>query len=149
MKVTLILQGQPDYNSVQISCPHWRTNLQCDAGHLSTGQCLDQNCAVELIVLKVRHVCKGKHILSLCGGGICSVILAQLEPFRNYKGFGITFLKILDAIYSFAKMRIFLIPLRIGKFQFSFFHEKQHIFGGEMRKFLLQKILEISYENCT
>ena len=29
---------------------------------------------------------------------ICSVILGDLESFRNYKGFGIIFPKILDAI---------------------------------------------------
>ena len=29
---------------------------------------------------------------------ICSVILGQLESFRNYKGFSIIFPKILDAI---------------------------------------------------
>ena len=29
---------------------------------------------------------------------ICSVVLGQLESFRNYKGFGIIFPKILDAI---------------------------------------------------
>ena len=30
---------------------------------------------------------------------ICSVILGQLEPFRNNKGFSMIFPKILDAIY--------------------------------------------------
>ena len=44
---------------------------------------------------------------------ICSVILGQLESFRNFQGFSIIFPKILDAIYSFTKVRIFLIPLSI------------------------------------
>ena len=42
---------------------------------------------------------------------ICSVILGQLEPFRNYKGFSMIFPKILDASYRSTKMKIFLIPL--------------------------------------
>ena len=45
---------------------------------------------------------------------ICSVILGELESFRNYKGLSIIFSKILDAILSFTKMRIFLIPLSIA-----------------------------------
>ena len=44
---------------------------------------------------------------------ICSVILGQLESFRNYKGFSIIFPKILAAISSFTKVRIFLIPVCI------------------------------------
>ena len=44
---------------------------------------------------------------------ICSVIQEQLESFRNYKGLSIIFLKILSAILSFTKVRIFLIPLSI------------------------------------
>ena len=40
---------------------------------------------------------------------ICLVVLGQLESFRNYKGFGIILQKILDAILSFTKMRIFTI----------------------------------------
>ena len=42
---------------------------------------------------------------------ICSVVLGQLESFRNNKGFGIIFPKILDAILSFTKKRLFLILL--------------------------------------
>ena len=45
---------------------------------------------------------------------ICSVILGQLESFRNYKGFGIIFPKILDAILSFTRRRIFLILLSVA-----------------------------------
>ena len=37
----------------------------------------------------------------------------QLKSFRNYKGLSIICLKILDAILSFTKVRIFLIPLSI------------------------------------
>ena len=45
---------------------------------------------------------------------ICSVILGQLESFRNCKGFGIIFPKILGAILSFTKMIIFLILLSVA-----------------------------------
>ena len=44
---------------------------------------------------------------------ICSVILGELESFRNYKGFGSIFPKFLAAIYHITKERIFLIPLSI------------------------------------
>ena len=46
---------------------------------------------------------------------ICSVILGELESFRNFmQGFGIIiFSKILDAIWRIAKGRHFLIPLSI------------------------------------
>ena len=45
---------------------------------------------------------------------ICSVILGQLESFRNYKGLSISiFPKILDAISRITKVRHFLIPLSI------------------------------------
>ena len=40
---------------------------------------------------------------------ICSVILGELESFRNYKGFSLIFPKILDAIERFTKVRIVLI----------------------------------------
>ena len=44
----------------------------------------------------------------------CLVILGELESFRNYKGFSIILLKILDAILIIiAKVRNFLIPLSI------------------------------------
>ena len=45
--------------------------------------------------------------------GFCSVILGDFASFRNYKGFRIIFLKILDAIYPFTNVKIFLIPLSI------------------------------------
>ena len=41
---------------------------------------------------------------------ICSVIIGNLEAFRNYKGFSVIFPKSLDTIERFTKMRIFLIP---------------------------------------
>ena len=44
---------------------------------------------------------------------VCSVILGQLEYFRNYKGFSIIFQKILTAIYSSTKVTIFLTTLCI------------------------------------
>ena len=53
---------------------------------------------------------------------ICSVILGELESFRNYKGFSIIFPKILAAIKrtrTARKVRIFLIPI-----SFAFFHPK-------------------------
>ena len=45
---------------------------------------------------------------------ISSVILEELESFRNFKGCSIIFPKILDAIYQITKVRIFLIPLSMG-----------------------------------
>ena len=44
---------------------------------------------------------------------VCSVILGELEFFRNYEGFRIIFPQILDAIQRITKVRIFLIPLSI------------------------------------
>ena len=44
---------------------------------------------------------------------VCSVVLGQLESFRNYKGFSIIFRKILTAIYSSTKVTIFLTTLCI------------------------------------
>ena len=44
---------------------------------------------------------------------ICSVIVGELESFRNYKGFSIIFPKILDTVELFTKVRIVLIPLSI------------------------------------
>ena len=43
----------------------------------------------------------------------CSVILGELESFRNYKGFSIILQTILDATKHITKVRIFLIPLSI------------------------------------
>ena len=45
---------------------------------------------------------------------ICSVILGELESFRNYKGLSIIFRKISRAILSLTKVRICLIPLSIA-----------------------------------
>ena len=39
-----------------------------------------------------------------------AIIRGELEDFRNYKGFTVIFLKSLDGIERFAKVRIFLIP---------------------------------------
>ena len=61
---------------------------------------------------------------------ICSVILGELEAFRNYKGFNVQDFseKNLDAVDRFAKVRIFLIPL-------------YHIFESENFRFpFLKKI---------
>ena len=48
---------------------------------------------------------------------IRSVILGELENYiiltRNWKGFSITFPKILDAIYCIAKVRILHIPFSV------------------------------------
>ena len=44
---------------------------------------------------------------------ICSVILWELESFRNYKGFSIIFPKIFDAIWRLTKVRRNLISLSI------------------------------------
>ena len=50
---------------------------------------------------------------------VCSVILGQLESFRNYKGFSIILRKILAAIYSSTKVRIFLTTLCVVFFNIS------------------------------
>ena len=50
---------------------------------------------------------------------VCLVILGQLESFRNYKGFSIIFRKILAAIYSSTKVRIFLTTLCVVFFNIS------------------------------
>ena len=60
---------------------------------------------------------------------ISSVILWQLESFRNYKGFSIIFLKILDAILSFTKVIFFPDSflhriLESENCRFPFFNEK-------------------------
>ena len=49
---------------------------------------------------------------------ICSVILGEVEPFRNYKGLRIIFPKILDVILM--KVRIFRIPLSVTCFNRKF-----------------------------
>ena len=65
----------------------------------------------------------------------CSVILGDFASCRNYKGFRIIFPKILDAIYPFTKVKIFVIPLSIKFFEsesFRFrFSTKKSIFPGE------------------
>ena len=43
----------------------------------------------------------------------CSVILGELESFRNYKVFSIIFPKILDAMYCITKVGMLLVPLSI------------------------------------
>ena len=44
---------------------------------------------------------------------ICSVIPGELKSFRNSKGFGIIFPKMLDAIWRITKVKRILIPLSI------------------------------------
>ena len=44
---------------------------------------------------------------------ICSVISEDFKYFLNYKGFSTIFPKILDAIYGFTNVRIFLTPISI------------------------------------
>ena len=44
---------------------------------------------------------------------IRSIILGHFESFRNFKGFSIIFPKVLDAVYRFTKVGIFLIPTSI------------------------------------
>ena len=68
---------------------------------------------------------------------ICSVVLGQLESFRNYKGFGIIFPTILGAILSFTKMRRFLILLFVA-FPFS---TKNSLTWGLKCEIKLQKIV--------
>ena len=71
---------------------------------------------------------------------ICSVILGELESFRNYKGLSIIFPKISRAILSLTKVRICLIPLSIAfsnskilGFLFLLKKKKSNL-GTEMRK---------------
>ena len=45
---------------------------------------------------------------------ICSVILGELESFRNYEGLSIIFSKISHGTLSFTKVKICLIPLSIA-----------------------------------
>ena len=78
---------------------------------------------------------------------ICSVILGELESFRNYKGVSVIFSKILDTILSFTKVRILLIPLSIAfsnptVLGFLFLQKKkkkQPNLGTEMRKMNFRK----------
>ena len=51
---------------------------------------------------------KSKRRYKIC---IDSVFLGELEAFRKYNGFSVILSKILDAIETFMKVRIFLIPL--------------------------------------
>ena len=44
---------------------------------------------------------------------ICSVIVGELQAFRNYKGFSVISLEFFDAIKHFTKGKIFPIPLSI------------------------------------
>ena len=60
---------------------------------------------------------------------ICSVILGELEHFRNYKGFSIIFPKILDAILThYEKENVFDSSLHhileSENFRFPFSYEK-------------------------
>ena len=80
---------------------------------------------------------------------VCSVILGQSEFCRNYQGFSIILLKILDVIQSFAKVRIFsrysfhrIFEYANFRFPFSMKTEQLNI-GREMRKFNFRKSQEI------
>ena len=53
------------------------------------------------------------HAKRRCKICICSVILGELESFRNYKGLSIIFPKILDEIWRITKVRHFQISLSI------------------------------------
>ena len=60
---------------------------------------------------------------------IFSVILGELESFRNCRGFSLILPKILDAIQRFTKVRIFLMPLSITFWNwkiFSFLFTENH-----------------------
>ena len=74
---------------------------------------------------------------------IRSVILGELESFRNYKSLSIIFSKILDAILSFTKVRIFLIPLSIAFSNPKAFPKKNSLLNPEtkMRTIELKKIV--------
>ena len=91
--------------------------------------------AIQSIFRSLEMHCKRRY--KIC---IFSVILGELESFRNYQGLSIVFSKILDAVLSFTKVRICLIPLPIA-FSVSFFLRKQPNLGTEMRRFELQKIV--------
>ena len=47
----------------------------------------------------------------------CSLILGELEAFRNYKGFCVIFPKSLDGIEHFTTLTIFVIPQSIIIFE--------------------------------
>ena len=76
-----------------------------------------------------------------------SVILGKLESFRNYMGFSVIFPKILAAIKSFTKGKIFLITLCIAFsfpniLGFLFLRVKKKInLVSEMGKNRVQKII--------
>ena len=88
---------------------------------------------------------------------ICSVILGELESFRNYKGFSIIFRKILDAIQRITKKKNFLIPLSITFFNpkilgFLFPTKNSLTWDAKCEKSNFRKsqgIYQISFENCT
>ena len=77
----------------------------------------------------------------------CSVVLGKPESFRNYKGFSVIFPKILAAIKSFTKGKIFLITLCIAFsfpniLGFLFLRVKKKInLVSEMGKNRVQKII--------
>ena len=85
----------------------------------------------------------------------CSVILGQLESFRNYKGFSIILPRFLDAIQRIIKVRIFLIlvsttflnPKVLG---ILFCTKNSLTWAVKCKKIKLQKIVGnlLSFENC-
>ena len=91
--------------------------------------------------------------------GFCLVILGDFASCRNYKGFRIIFPKILDAIYPFTNVKIFLIPLSITSFESESlrfrFSTKNSIFLGEWnvanwasenRRVFIRKVSKIVHE---
>ena len=88
--VTIIIRGT-----------QWRFPLKCIA---NTFQAIQSTfSSLEMHSKRCYKIC------------ICSFVLGRLESFRNYKGLRIIFAKILDAILSFTKVRIFLIPPSIAR----------------------------------
>ena len=61
-------------------------------------------------IIQSSFRCLEIHYKRRCKICICSVTLGD---FRNFKVFSIIFAKILDAIYRFTKVRVFLIPISI------------------------------------
>ena len=75
----------------------------------------------------------------------CSVILGELEPFRNYKGFNIIFSKNLEAIYAINESRNFSDCslnhiFKSENFKFPFLYKRWPNLGSEMWKIKIQKV---------
>ena len=75
----------------------------------------------------------------------CSVILGELEPFRNYKGFNIIFSKNLEAIYAINERKNFSDSslnhiFESENFRFPFLYKRWPNLGSEMWKIKIQKV---------